>query len=160
VSAIDNRPTAYDAYFFDLGGTLVAIENDEIYRDEAGHVTILEGVQARLATLHGQKIFVITNQAGIALGYFTEREARRCVEQVNNRLGGVITDYRICMHHPEAGCNCRKPRPGMVLDLARHYGIDLARAVLVGDSENDERCARAAGVGTFVWADTFFRRHC
>ena len=106
---MDTRPTAYDAYFFDLGGTLVAIENDEIYRDEAGHVTILEGVQARLTTLYSQKIFVITNQAGVALGYLTEREVRGYVAQVNDCLEGIITDYRLCMHHPEAGCNCRKP---------------------------------------------------
>ena len=45
MSVINHRPTAYATYFFDLGGTLVAIENDEIYRDETRHVTILEGVQ-------------------------------------------------------------------------------------------------------------------
>ena len=94
MSSMDTRSTAYDAYFFDLGGTLVAIEHDEIYRDETGHVTLLEGVQARLTALYGQKVFVITNQAGVALGYLTERTARECVEQVNNRLGGVITDFR------------------------------------------------------------------
>jgi len=155
---MDSRALAYNAYFFDLGGTLVAIENDEIYRDAAGNVKMLDGVQTRLGTLHGKQIFVITNQARVALGSLAEREARGYVEQVNDRLGGVITDYRICMHHPEAGCGCRKPRPGMVLDLARHHGVDLAHALLVGDAESDARCARAAGVGTFVWADAFFGR--
>jgi D-glycero-D-manno-heptose 1,7-bisphosphate phosphatase len=155
---MDRRPLAYEAYFFDLGGTLVAIENDEIYRDATGHVKLLDGVQATIATLHGMPLFVITNQAGVALGYLTEREARGYVAQVNDCLGGVITDYRLCMHHPEAGCSCRKPRPGMVLDLAQHYGIDLTRAILVGDAESDAQCAHAAGVGTFVWANAFFGR--
>jgi D-glycero-D-manno-heptose 1,7-bisphosphate phosphatase len=136
----------------------VAIENDEISCDAAGNVKILDGVRSRLLPLHGQKIFILTNQGGVALGYLSERVARGYVEQVNARLGGIITDYRICMHHPEAGCGCRKPRPGMVHDLARHHHITLARALLVGDSQSDEQCAHAAGVGTFVWADAFFRR--
>lgn len=155
--APDSKYLGYDAYFFDLGGTLVAIDHDEIFRDTVGHVRLLEGVQASLALLRDAPIFVITNQAGVALGSLTESEARGYVSQVNDLLGGMITDYRLCLHHPAAGCRCRKPQPGMVLDLAQQHGVDLARALLVGDSENDAQCARAAGVGAFVWAGAFFR---
>jgi D-glycero-D-manno-heptose 1,7-bisphosphate phosphatase len=155
---MESRRLAYSAYFFDLGGTLVALENDEIARDAAGNVTVLRGVWDTLRPLHGQPIFVITNQAGVALGYLGEHQVRGYVEQLNAYLGGLITDYRICMHHPEAGCSCRKPRPGMVYDLAQHHTVTLARAILVGDSQSDAQCAHAAGIGTFVWADTFFGR--
>jgi D-glycero-D-manno-heptose 1,7-bisphosphate phosphatase len=150
--------TGYEAYIFDLGGTLVAMEEDEIATDGAGRVRLLPGVAEALRALGGRPVFVITNQQGVALGTLTEAEARGFVEQVDAAAGGVLTDHRICMHLATADCPCRKPRPGMLLDLARAHGLDLARCLMVGDSENDRRCAEAAGVGAFEWAQTFFSR--
>ncbi len=60
------------------------------------------------------------------------------------------------MRRSDAGCPCRKPKPGMLLDLAQAHGLELARTLLVGDSESDRRCAEAAGVGAFMWAKDFF----
>lgn len=148
--------TPYSAYFFDLGGTLLALEGDEIACSEMGKVTLLPGVREHLLPLRGTPVFVITNQAGVALGQLSEATARGFIDQVNFAIGQVITDYRICMHHPLAGCPCRKPQPGMVIDLARTHAIDLAQAVLIGDTTNDEQCAQRAGIGTFLWAHTFF----
>ncbi|MBO0782040.1 MAG: HAD-IIIA family hydrolase [Ktedonobacteraceae bacterium] len=147
----------YSAYFFDLGGTLLALEHDEIARSETGKVTLLPGVRDHLLSLVGTPVFVITNQAGVALGHLSEATARSFIDQVNAAVGQVITDYRICMHHPLAGCPCRKPQPGMVLDLARTHAINLAEAAYIGDTANDEQCAQRAGVGTFLWAPAFFR---
>lgn len=147
---------AYSAYFFDLGGTLVALDQDEIYRDPEGRVQLLPGVAERLASLRGEPVFVVTNQSGVARGILTQAEARDFVEQVAAQVPSVITDYRICMHRADAGCACRKPQPGLVLDLAASHGVDLARALLVGDTTSDEACARAAGVGAFTWAADFF----
>ena len=146
----------YDATFFDLGGTLLAIEDDEIAIDGRGRVRVLPGVSEALRALAGQPVFVVSNQQGVALGTLREAEARGFIEQLDAAAGGAITDYRICMHRAEAGCPCRKPRPGMLLDLARAHGLDLARCLMVGDSENDRRCAEAAEVGAFEWAVAFF----
>lgn len=146
----------YDALIFDLGGTLLAIADDEIATDGRGRVRILPGVSEALRALAGQPVFVVTNQQGVALGSLSEAEARGFIEQVNGSVGDAVTDYRICMHRADAGCPCRKPRPGMLLDLARAHGLDLARSLMVGDSENDRRCAEAAGLGHFVWAADFF----
>src|SRR5437763_3545731 len=89
---------SYAAYFFDLGGTLVALDGDEIARDGAGRVTLLPGVAERLAALRGERVFVVSNQSGIARGALRYEDARSFVEQVNEQAGGVIADFRICTH--------------------------------------------------------------
>lgn len=146
----------YSAYFFDLGGTLLALEQDEIALTATGKVTLLPGVRDRLLSLHGKPVFVITNQAGVALGQLSAATARGFIDQINAEVEQGITDYRICMHHPRAGCPCRKPQPGMVLELVQTYALNLAQAVMIGDTTNDEQCAQRAGIGTFLWAHTFF----
>lgn len=146
----------FDSFIFDLGGTLLAIADDEIALDAEGRVTLLPGVAAALQPLHGRPLFVVTNQQSVALGLLSAEQAHGFVEQLDGALGGLVTDHRICMHLASAGCPCRKPRPGLVLDLARAHGLDLARALYVGDSESDQLCAQAAGVGTFRWAAAFF----
>ena len=78
------------------------------------------------------------------------------VRQLDRLTGGAIADWRFCSHAKDAGCACRKPGPGLLLDLAASHGIDLERAIMVGDSENDRRSAEAAGIGRFEWAHDFF----
>ena len=151
---MDHEP--FDSFIFDLGGTLLAIADDEIALDAAGRVTVLPGVVTALKRLRGRPLFVITNQQGVALGSLSVDQAHGFVAQLDSALGGLITDHRICMHRADAGCPCRKPRPGMLHDLAQSHGQDLARALYVGDRESDRRCAAAAGVGTFHWAADFF----
>lgn len=146
----------YSAYFFDLGGTLLALEQDEIALTATGKVTLLPGVRDRLLSLRGKPVFVITNQAGVALGQLSAATARSFIDQINAEVEQIITDYRICMHHPQAGCPCRKPQPGMVLELTQMYTLNLAQAVMIGDTANDEQCAQRAGIGTFLWARSFF----
>jgi phosphinothricin acetyltransferase len=75
---------------------------------------------------------------------------------VHTHLGGRITAARCCPHPPEAGCSGHKPAPGLLLDLAADFSIDLSRAWYVGDTLADRECARRAGVGQFHWAQTFF----
>jgi D-glycero-D-manno-heptose 1,7-bisphosphate phosphatase len=144
------------AYFVDLGGTLLALDGrDEIDCDGRGRVTVLPGVPERLAAMAGTPVFVVTNQAGIADGTLTkERFDDYCV-QLSAATGGVIREYAVCAHPRDAGCDCRKPRPGLVLRLAETHGIDLARSTMVGDAEVDRRLAAAAGIGGFIWAAEF-----
>jgi len=110
----------------------------------------------RLLNEAGRRIAIVTNQAGVARGYFKED----MILAVHERLRGLLAESgarvdRIyyCPHHPTAGeppyrgaCDCRKPLPGLVLRAARELGIDLTRSYMVGDSARDVQAAQAAGV--------------
>ena len=73
------------------------------------------------------------------------------------RIGARIDDFRYCPHHEEGAaapyrcrCSCRKPEPGMILDLAAVWGVDLARSIMIGDHPRDVQAGRAAGVATHL----------
>jgi D-glycero-D-manno-heptose 1,7-bisphosphate phosphatase len=69
-------------------------------------------------------------------------------------FGGLIRDILVCPHRPDENCACRKPRPGLILKAQRRHGIDLASAVMVGDSAKDIECALNANVGASVLVRT------
>jgi D-glycero-D-manno-heptose 1,7-bisphosphate phosphatase len=103
----------------------------------------------------GLKVFVISNQSGVARGRFTEP----VVEQIHERLkeelaeaGARLDAIYYCPHHPEgvveayrAACGCRKPKPGMLLRAAREWGLDLTHCYVIGDKYVDVDTAHAAG---------------
>jgi D-glycero-D-manno-heptose 1,7-bisphosphate phosphatase len=110
------------------------------------------------AVAQGVVCVVITNQAGIARGYYDEVEFRRYTEWMHAefRLRGapLLATYH-CPHHPEAGlhagpCTCRKPAPGMLLAAIRDFEIDPACSLLIGDKAGDIEAASAAGVGASI----------
>lgn len=111
----------------------------------------------RRARAAGYDVFVVTNQAGIARGYYSEETFAEFTEWLLLQFvaeGASVTDVYYCPHHPTAGvgkyhtaCECRKPAPGMLLRAAREHIIDLSRSVMVGDSEADMVAAKAAGIG-------------
>jgi histidinol-phosphate phosphatase family protein len=145
-----------EAWFFDLGGTLLAVEDDEIAVDGAGRVRPLPGVVEHLLGKRGAPVFVVSNQAGIGDGSLELAAVDGYLRQLDRLSGGAIADWRFCSHAKDAGCACRKPAPGLLLGLAARHGIELARATMIGDSENDRRAAAAAGIGRFEWAADFF----
>jgi D,D-heptose 1,7-bisphosphate phosphatase len=111
----------------------------------------------RAATDAGWHVFVVTNQAGIARGLYSEadmQELHAWMTDEIRRAGGTVDDLRFCPFHPEAVVEAyrhpahpwRKPAPGMLLDLIRAWQIDPAQAVLVGDKDTDLEAAAAAGV--------------
>jgi D-glycero-D-manno-heptose 1,7-bisphosphate phosphatase len=145
------------AHFFDLGGTLLALDgHDEIAYDAYGRVTILPGVRESLTALAGTPVFVVTNQAGIAEGTLTRERFDDFCAQLSAATAHAVTAFAACTHPRDAGCACRKPKPGLVLSLATAHHIDLAASVMVGDTENDHRLHSAAGIGRFVWAPDYF----
>lgn len=100
---------------------------------------------------------VVTNQAGIARGYYTVREFLAYTQWMHEQfaLKGVplVATY-YCPHHPGVGlgtlrldCDCRKPKPGMILSAASDLQLDLSACILVGDKSSDIAAASAAGVG-------------
>lgn len=107
----------------------------------------------RAAYASGERIIIVTNQSGIARGLYTEAQFHALMCWMMERFekeGCPITAYYFCPHMPEAGCDCRKPKPGMILQAAREWNIDLAASRLIGDKESDLEAGRAAGVGNNV----------
>jgi D-glycero-D-manno-heptose 1,7-bisphosphate phosphatase len=146
--------------FCDLGGTLVELdENRDLPADRHGNirVKVLPGVVETLRPIRDHLIFIVTNQRSINRGRFTREQVEAGIAELDRELGGILTAWEICPHGPEDGCGCRKPAPAMVTELAATYGVELADSTMVGDQDVDEQCAKAAGVGRFVYAREFFR---
>jgi len=152
-------PGTKRALFIDWGGTLALTQdNNQTDVDAAGNPILMPNVATVLARERPRfdVCFIVSNQPRVATGEISMAEVDRRVAWANERLGRPFTDWRLCPHTDEDGCDCRKPKPGMFLELARLYGVDLAGSTHVGDVEKDRLAAAAAGVGTFVWARDFF----
>jgi histidinol-phosphate phosphatase family protein len=146
------------ALFLDFGGTLVLVRDNRAVVDADGNPVLMPNVAETLARVRPgfDTCFIVSNQARIAQGEITEAEVRRRFAWLNDRLGGPFTGWAFCPHTDENRCPCRKPKPGMFLELAGAHGIDLARSMHVGDAEKDREAAGAAGIGAFVPAREFF----
>jgi histidinol-phosphate phosphatase family protein len=90
------------------------------------------------------RLAVVSNQSGVGRGFITEAQ----VDAVNRRVGellGPFDGFFVCPHAPEDDCECRKPKPKLILDAARALGVSPGRCVVVGDRESDVQAARNAG---------------
>jgi D-glycero-D-manno-heptose 1,7-bisphosphate phosphatase len=151
-------PGTKRALFLDWGGTLALTRNNRTVVDPAGHPVLMDNVAATLARERPRYdlCFIVSNQARISMGEITEAEVTRRFAWANDRLGQPFTAWRLCPHTDADACDCRKPRPGMFLELALRYDVSLSASTHVGDSEKDRDAAAAAGIGTFVWARDYF----
>ncbi len=146
---------AAPAVFLDRDGTLIV---ERHYLSDPHQVALEEGVVDGLASLQhrGHPLIVLSNQSGIGRGRFTEHDAQRVNERVAALLGdsGIeILAWYMCPHAPEADCNCRKPLPGMPLDAARDWKLQLAGSYVIGDKRCDVELADAIG-GTGILVTT------
>ncbi|QSO53250.1 HAD family hydrolase [Alicyclobacillus curvatus] len=99
----------------------------------------------------GFLVCVATNQGGVGLGYLSQEGLDQIHDAMLRRLaehGATIQRIAACTHAPHAGCSCRKPRPGMLLDLHRQLGFSLDDSFMVGDRETDVEAGIAAGMKT------------
>ena len=138
------------AVFLDRDGVL--IENVHTYVRSWDEVQVFDqAVEAvsRLSRL-GVPVVVVTNQAGVGRGVLSLEHVTslndRILREIESRGGGRFLASYLCPHHPDDGCDCRKPLPGMLLRAAREHGLDLSQAVMVGDGVTDLQAAEAAGV--------------
>ncbi len=142
------------AVFLDRDGT---INLDHGYVFRAAEFQLIPGVveSIRLLREAGYLIIVVTNQAGIARGLYGEKELHELHRHLDRELAGfgaAVDAYYYCPHHPEKGvepylrvCACRKPLPGMLVQAAEEYSLDLAASFLVGDKLSDIQAGLAAG---------------
>ena len=140
------------AVFLDRDGVI----NRAIVRDGKPYppsgvdeLEILPGVAAALVRLKsaGYKLVVVSNQPDVA----RKTTSRSQVEAINATIAAAvpIDDFRMCFHDGDDNCDCRKPKPGMLLDAARQWDIDLAQSFIVGDRWRDIEAGHAAGCAAF-----------
>ncbi|MCL6548612.1 MAG: HAD family hydrolase [Alicyclobacillus sp.] len=149
----------------DPGARAVILDRDGVINDNRRQVYVNSvadfelfpdaAAAIRLLNEAGFQVYVATNQGGVGLGYLTEQtldEIHRHMLDLLSRQGARIADIAVCTHAPRAGCECRKPKPGMLFQLQRRHGFDLTRSYMVGDRDTDIAAGRAAGTRT-VWID-------
>lgn len=96
----------------------------------------------------GYSVAIASNQSGIARGYFSLETLAAMNVKMNemlSQLGGRIDAMFFCPHGPKDGCDCRKPRPGMLTDIGNRFQAELGDVMFVGDNINDVKAAKAAG---------------
>jgi D-glycero-D-manno-heptose 1,7-bisphosphate phosphatase len=132
----------------DRDGTLNVDREDFVKSPEEWEP--LPGALEAVARLNqdGWHVVLATNQPGIGRGLIDMTSLNAIHAHMNTelaRLGGRIDAVFFCPHAPEEGCDCRKPQPGLILQIGDRFGIDLARVPVVGDSLRDLQATRAAG---------------
>ena len=143
------------AVFLDRDGVICT---EESYISDPRQLRLIPGaVEAiRLFNQSGLAAVVITNQSGVARGFFPEEaiaDMNLAMKELLKEYGACLDGIYYCPHHPEGiiepyrkECDCRKPAAGLLMRAARDHGIDLSRSYLVGDKRTDLECACRAGV--------------
>lgn len=154
--ADQSRELIKNAIFLDRDGVIV---EDTGYISSPEELILFPDVIPVLKKLqHSFRLIVVTNQSGVARGYFTEED----LFAINERVIQMLADYGIgldaiyyCPHHPKVGkdeyrieCDCRKPKPGLLRLAAEEFGIELNKSFLIGDQETDIQAGRALGIKT------------
>jgi D-glycero-D-manno-heptose 1,7-bisphosphate phosphatase len=141
------------AVFLDRDGT-INHEKEYLYRIEEFEFVPGAPEAIRMLNEAGYVVVVVTNQSGVARGYYTEEDVEtlhRFISQQLERFGAFVDAWLYCPHHPSGKgsyslpCSCRKPLPGMLLEAAHRFGIDLDQSVMIGDKAVDIDAGRAAG---------------
>ena len=156
---MENNKNTEKACFLDRDGVLIYEKN---YLHLPEEVEIIECAFDALAILRANnyKIIVITNQAGVARGYFKEEDIGNVHREIDRQLGIknlFIDAYYYCPHH-ESGiikdysvsCDCRKPNPGMILKACTDFNLDPSHSFMVGDKMSDVYAARNAGIDAIL----------
>ena len=150
------RPAA----FFDRDGIL---NQDSGYVFRSEQFRWCEGAIEAIKSLNDRRylVFVVTNQAGIAHGYYGEESVQALHRWMSAELakeGAHIDGFYYCPHHPNGrrkeyaiDCDCRKPNPGMLLAAMREWEVDREHSFFIGDKESDLQAAKAASVHGILW---------
>jgi D-glycero-D-manno-heptose 1,7-bisphosphate phosphatase len=147
------------AVFLDRDGT---INDDTGYVYRSADFRWLPGAVNAIRALNGSGyyVFIVTNQSGVARGFYDETAIRDLHAWINGELradGAHIDDFRYCPHHPQASvaayrtaCSCRKPAAGMLLDLMAAWPVIEQGSVMIGDKDSDAAAGTAAGLASAI----------
>jgi D-glycero-D-manno-heptose 1,7-bisphosphate phosphatase len=147
------------ALFLDRDG-VINVDHGYVHRPE--DFEFMPGIfeLVRVANKQGYLVIVVTNQAGIGRGYYSESQFQSLthwMKECFRREGALIDAVYFCPFHPEHGIGkyrreseCRKPAPGMLLQAQNDFGIELSKSILLGDKPSDMLAGRTAGVGTLI----------
>lgn len=146
------------AVFFDRDGT-INVEKNYLYKPE--DFEFILGVPELIKSYNDRNylVIVVTNQAGIARGYYTEEDMHHLHRYINEQLksyGAHIDAFYFCPHHPTYGigkykmdCNCRKPKTGMLEQAIKDFDIDQKRSIMIGDKPWDIEAGKKLGMDCF-----------
>jgi histidinol-phosphate phosphatase family protein len=140
------------AVFLDRDGTI----NEEVnYLNKEDQVKILPGSAKAIKILneHGYKVIIITNQSGVARGYLSIQKLEEINKHLKSELlkeGAIIDAIYYCPHHPDEGCDCRKPNTKLLERAAEDLDIDFTSSYIVGDKLNDLKTGKKVGCGTVL----------
>ena len=148
------------AIFFDRDGTL-NVEVGYLYKIE-DFKWIDGAVDAiKFCNQNNYLAIVVTNQSGIARGFYSAADVDRLHSWINeelSKIGAHIDAFYYCPHHPRGAvekysveCECRKPRPKMILDAIKHFDIDRAQSLMIGDTQRDVEAGANAGVRSILF---------
>lgn len=141
------------AVFLDRDGTLILEKN---YLRHVKDIKLIRGVVQSLKMLREQgfKLILVTNQSGIARGYFTEEKLKKIhgrLQKMLYRKGAGLDAIYYCPHHPDDECLCRKPSLGLIIQARKAFNIDLRASYSVGDHTGDFLLGQEmGGKGIFV----------
>ncbi len=147
--------------FLDRDGT-INVEKNYLYKPE--EFEFIEGAIEGIKLLNdeGYKVVVVSNQAGVARGYYTEAEVDALHDYINSQLAkenAHIDYFFYCPHHPENGvgkykidCDCRKPEIGMFIKSEEHFNVDKSQSWMIGDNQGDIEAGNKYGVRTVLVA--------
>lgn len=142
------------AAFFDRDGT-INVDVNYLYRIE--DFRFIEGMPHFIKKFNdwGFKVIVVTNQAGIARGYYTIEDMNKLHNHINNELakiGAHIDAFYFCPHHSDITglCHCRKPEPGMIQQAIKDFNIDVTQSVLFGDKSWDIEAGKKCGIKGYL----------
>ncbi|MDD2927820.1 MAG: HAD-IIIA family hydrolase [Candidatus Omnitrophica bacterium] len=136
--------------FLDRDGVINKYPGDKLYVTSLKKFYFLPGAKKAIAQLTraGFKVFVASNQAGVGRGIYERRTleaiTRKMLLEIEKTKGKIGKVY-YCLHRRDAGCSCRKPRPGLLKKAAREFNFNLKNACFIGDTIRDVLTARAAG---------------
>ena len=149
--------------FLDRDGV---INKDVSYLYKIADLQWVDGAKEALKLAHdsGYELIVVTNQSGVARGYYKETDVQILHDYMGNELfkaGAPILHFYYCPHHKDGtveryavDCNCRKPKPGMILQAIKDFDVDVEHSFLIGDSQRDVDASEAAGIKGYLFTES------